>query len=68
MYVYPELERFYKGLFFEDLDFAFDHPDWGRVRMFCLNMTQLDMRLRASTSALACYLLSPPEPNFVLEP
>ncbi len=64
MYVYPDLERFYRGLFFKDLGVPFEHPDWGPVRMFSLNLRVLDAKLRVSDTSLARYLLSSMGSNF----
>lgn len=64
--VYPDLERFYRGLFFEDVGLHFEHPDWGAVAMFALSLPRLEQRLRSRENSLAEFLLAEPGPNFIL--
>jgi len=64
--IYPELERFYRGMYFEDSGEGFVHPDWGGVRLFAMSVQRVTQRFRDSDSALGKFILSAPGANFSL--
>lgn len=64
--VYPELERFYRGFYFQDAGVGFLHPDWGRVRLYSLNLSRVMDRISESKTSLAKFIIAEPEPNFLI--
>jgi len=64
--IYPELERFYRGMYFEDSGQGFDHPDWGSVRLFSMSLQRVTQRFRQSGTTLGKFILAAPGTNFSL--
>lgn len=56
--VYPEMERFYRGLYFEPTDLRFRHPDWGDVALYRMNILKAVAKFERSRAVLAAYLLN----------
>ncbi len=66
LYTYDNLIEFYRGAFFELLEFSFNHPDWGGVRLMHLDLTSLRERCVNSRSRFARFLLAENDAQFLL--